>query len=72
MYEELAQIARKAKDAGLVVIVWAYVRGDSVSKAGETAIDTIAYGAQIAAQLGAHIIKVKPPSVTKSRPMKTP
>ncbi len=62
MYEELAQISRKAKDAGLVVVVWSYVRGEGISKAGETAIDAIAYGAQIAAQLGAHIIKVKPPS----------
>ncbi len=62
MYEELAQISRKAKEAGLVVVVWSYIRGDNISKAGETAIDAIAYGAQIAAQLGAHIIKVKPPS----------
>lgn len=62
MYEELAQISRKAKEAGLVVVVWSYVRGEGISKAGETAIDAIAYGAQIAAQLGAHIIKVKPPS----------
>jgi class I fructose-bisphosphate aldolase len=33
-----------------------------LSKAGETAIDVIGYAAQIAAQLGAHIIKVKLPS----------
>jgi fructose-bisphosphate aldolase, class I len=61
-YEEIAQMARKAKDSGLVVIIWAYARGEHLSKAGETGIDVIAYSAQIAAQLGAHIIKVKPPS----------
>jgi fructose-bisphosphate aldolase, class I len=33
-----------------------------LSKAGETAIDVTAYAAHIAAQLGAHIIKVKLPS----------
>lgn len=62
MYEDLRQITREAKDAGLAVIVWSYARGENMSKDGETAIDVIAYAAQIAAQLGAHIIKVKPPT----------
>lgn len=62
MYEEIAVAARKAKEAGLVVVMWSYPRGEQLSKAGETAIDVIAYAAQVAAQLGAHIIKVKPPS----------
>jgi fructose-bisphosphate aldolase, class I len=62
MYEELAQATQDAKQAGLAVVVWSYPRGEQLSKAGETAIDVIAYGAQIAAQLGAHIIKVKPPT----------
>lgn len=62
MYEELAQIAREARRVGLLVVVWSYPRGESLSKVGETAIDVVAYGAHIAAQLGAHIIKVKPPS----------
>ena len=61
-YEEIRQAAAEAKKAGLVVVVWAYPRGEGISKDGETAIDVVAYGAQIAAQLGAHIIKVKPPS----------
>src|SRR5206468_11792128 len=39
-----------------------YPRGSDLSKDGETAVDVVAYAAQIAAQLGAHIIKVKPPS----------
>jgi class I fructose-bisphosphate aldolase len=29
---------------------------------GETAIDVVAYAAQIACQLGAHLVKVKPPT----------
>lgn len=62
MYEEIQKIAAEAKRNGLVVIVWAYARGENLSKEGETAADVIAYSAQIAAQLGAHIIKVKPPS----------
>jgi hypothetical protein len=44
------------------VVVWSYPRGSSLSKEGETAIDVAAYAAQIACQLGAHIIKVKPPT----------
>ncbi|HUY28495.1 MAG TPA: class I fructose-bisphosphate aldolase [Candidatus Binataceae bacterium] len=62
MYQELRGIASEAKAHGLAVVVWAYPRGTSISKAGETAIDVVAYGAQIAAQLGANVIKVKPPT----------
>jgi class I fructose-bisphosphate aldolase len=62
MYEEIAKAAHQAKQAGLIVVIWAYPRGEQLSKAGETAIDVIAYGAHIAAQLGAHVVKVKPPS----------
>jgi class I fructose-bisphosphate aldolase len=62
MYEEIAEASRLAKQAGLVVVIWAYARGEQISKDGETAIDVIAYSAHIAAQLGAHIIKVKPPT----------
>jgi len=62
MYEEIAVASRRAKEAGLAVIVWSYPRGEQISKAGETAVDVVAYGAHIAAELGAHIIKVKPPT----------
>lgn len=61
-YEQLREIIKEAKAAGLVVVVWAYPRGGGLSKEGETALDVIAYAAQIAAQLGAHIIKTKLPS----------
>jgi class I fructose-bisphosphate aldolase len=62
MYEQLRAIAEEAKQAGLAVVVWSYPRGSELSKEGETAIDVVAYAAHIAAQLGAHIIKVKLPT----------
>jgi len=62
MYEQLREIAEDAKNCGLAVVVWSYPRGSALSKEGETAIDVVAYAAQIAAQLGAHVIKVKLPS----------
>jgi class I fructose-bisphosphate aldolase len=62
MFEAVRALAEQAKAAGLAVVVWSYPRGAALSKEGETAIDVIAYAAQIAAQLGAHIIKVKLPS----------
>jgi class I fructose-bisphosphate aldolase len=62
MYEEISVAASEAKKAGLAVIIWSYPRGEQLSKEGETAIDVVAYAAHIAAQLGAHIIKVKPPT----------
>jgi fructose-bisphosphate aldolase, class I len=62
MYEQIRAYAAEAKRCGLVVVIWSYARGSGVSTAGETLIDIIAYAAQIAAQLGAHIIKVKLPT----------
>jgi len=62
MYEQIRDLAEEAKAAGVAVVVWSYPRGSSITKAGETGIDVVAYAAQIAAQLGAHIVKVKLPS----------
>jgi class I fructose-bisphosphate aldolase len=62
MYSQIRTYAEEAKQYGLVVVIWSYPRGSSLSKAGETAIDVTAYAAHLAAQLGAHIIKVKLPS----------
>src|SRR5262245_20489683 len=68
MYEDLRELTIEAKRKGLAVIVWSYPRGSGISKDGELAIDVVAYGAQIAAQLGAHIIKVKPPKDLVEQP----
>ena len=62
MYSQIRAIAEEAKRYGLVVVIWSYPRGSGLSKPGETAIDVTAYAAHIAAQLGAHIVKVKLPS----------
>src|SRR5436309_8804633 len=62
MYGQLRALAEEAKRAGLAVVVWSYPRGSGLTKEGETALDVTAYAAHIAAQLGAHIIKVKLPS----------
>ena len=62
MYEELRALARDAEAAGLVLVVWSYPRGSGLSKEGQTAVDVVAYAAHLAAQLGAHVIKVKPPT----------
>lgn len=62
MMEEIREMAEEAKAAGLAVVVWSYPRGDGISKDGETAMDICAYAAHMAALLGAHIIKVKPPT----------
>ena len=63
MYGQIRALGEEAKRKGLAVVVWSYPRGSGISKEGETAIDVVAYAAQIAAQLGAHVIKVKPPTV---------
>jgi fructose-bisphosphate aldolase, class I len=60
MYEEIRDLTREAKAKGLAVVIWSYPRGSGISKEGETAIDVVGYAAQIACQLGAHVVKVKP------------
>jgi class I fructose-bisphosphate aldolase len=62
MFEQLQEMAEEARACGLAVVVWSYPRGTTLSAAGETGIDIVAYAAQIASQMGAHIIKVKLPS----------
>jgi fructose-bisphosphate aldolase, class I len=62
MMEEIRELAEEAKAVGLAVVMWSYPRGGKLDKAGETAMDVCAYAAHLAALLGAHIIKVKPPT----------
>jgi class I fructose-bisphosphate aldolase len=61
MYEDLREIIAEGKSHGIPTVLWAYPRGAGISKEGETAVDVCAYAAQISAQLGAHVIKIKPP-----------
>jgi fructose-bisphosphate aldolase, class I len=62
MYEDLRELIAEAKSYGIPSIVWAYPRGSGLSKEGETAVDVAAYAAHISAELGAHVIKIKPPA----------
>ncbi len=62
LLEEIAELSREAKSYGIATVTWAYVRGTHLDKNAETAVDNIAYGAHMAALMGAHIIKVKLPT----------
>jgi class I fructose-bisphosphate aldolase len=62
MYADLRRLAADAAGAGLPLVVWSYPRGSGISKEGQTAVDVVAYAAHLASQLGAHVIKVKPPT----------
>jgi class I fructose-bisphosphate aldolase len=59
MFEEISALREEAAAKGIATVIWSYPRGEAISKDGETAIDIAAYAAQIAALLGAHIIKIK-------------
>jgi fructose-bisphosphate aldolase, class I len=61
MYEDLRALIQEGKASGIPTVVWAYPRGAGISKDGETAVDVAAYAAQISCQLGAHVVKIKPP-----------
>jgi class I fructose-bisphosphate aldolase len=62
MIQEIKEVIAEARSYGLMTVIWSYPRGRGISKAGETALDVVAYGAHMAALLGAHVIKVKLPS----------
>ncbi|PIE16777.1 MAG: fructose-bisphosphate aldolase [Rhodobacterales bacterium] len=59
MFEEISAMREEAAAKGIPTVIWSYPRGEALDSAGETAIDISAYAAQIAALLGAHIIKIK-------------
>ncbi len=59
MFEEISAMREEAAAKGVATVIWSYPRGEALSKEGETAIDIAAYAAQIAALLGAHVIKIK-------------
>jgi fructose-bisphosphate aldolase, class I len=67
MYEQIRDLIAEAREAGLPTVMWAYARGSSMEKDDETAVDTIAYAAHVACQLGAHVVKVKPPTAHLAR-----
>jgi class I fructose-bisphosphate aldolase len=62
MVEAVREGIAEAKAAGLASVVWAYPRGGDLAPEDENALDVVAYAAQIAVQLGAHIVKVKLPT----------
>lgn len=68
MMEQIRELSEEAKSVGLAVVIWSYPRGAGVSKTGETAMDVCAYAAHMATLLGAHIIKVKPPTDVLEQP----
>lgn len=59
MFEEISVMREEAAAKGVATVIWSYPRGEALDSNGETAIDIAAYAAQIAALLGAHIIKIK-------------
>ena len=69
IYGQARELVKDARSAGLAVVMWSYARGSGLEtldsqmspKDIETAVDVICYSVHIAALLGAHIIKCKPP-----------
>ena len=59
MIEEIVEMRKEAAAKGVATVIWSYPRGEAITKDGETAIDIAAYAAQMAALIGAHIIKIK-------------
>lgn len=57
MFVEFGKIVEQAHDNGLPVVLWMYPRGPKI--ADETSTEVLAYGARIAMELGADVVKLK-------------
>ncbi len=57
MLKEFANIQRKAKKKGILVIAWIYPRGSSIN--GKSKIKLMAYAARVGLEIGADIIKIR-------------
>jgi len=66
-YGEARDLVAEARSLGLPTVLWSYPRGAGLTKDAETALDVVAYGAHVAAELGAHVVKVKPPKALVAR-----
>jgi len=61
-FEQFRQVRREADRLGMPVIVWAYPRGEAVSKkGGREGLYAIDYAARVALELGADVVKVNYP-----------
>lgn len=61
-FAQFAQVRQDAERFGMPVIVWAYPRGEAVSKkGGKESLYAIDYAARVALELGADIVKVNYP-----------
>ena len=66
-YGELRELVSEARALGMPTVVWSYPRGAGLPKEAETALDVVAYAAHLAAEMGAHVVKVKPPKALIAR-----
>jgi class I fructose-bisphosphate aldolase len=57
MFQEFGEIVERAHELGLSTVCWMYPRGTNIDD--ELATENIAYGARIAHELGADVVKVK-------------
>lgn len=61
-FQQFHQVRADADRFGMPVIVWAYPRGEAVSKkGGKESLYAVDYGARVALELGADIVKVNFP-----------
>jgi fructose-bisphosphate aldolase, class I len=61
-FEQFRHVRQDAERLGMPVIVWAYPRGDAVSKrGGKESLYAIDYAARVALELGADVVKVNYP-----------
>ncbi len=61
-FRQFLEVRRDAERLGMPIIVWAYPRGEAVSKrGGKESLYAIDYAARVALELGADIVKVNYP-----------
>ena len=63
---QFMEVRREAEKAGMPIIMWAYPRGTYVNKTGgKNSIYAVDYAARVACELGADVVKVNYPEMSK-------
>ena len=74
--EDFAQFRKVREDAerfGMPIIVWSYPRGEAIeAKGGRDSLYAVDYGARVAMELGADIVKINMPKINSEKDQAAP
>jgi len=72
-FNQFRAMREEADRYGMPIIVWAYPRGEAIEgKGGRDSLYAVDYAARVASELGADIVKINVPKMTRRRTRRRP